>query len=228
MSTIPPTNSATGSTAVTGVAAAAAAAAAANDSAGIGDRFLKLLVTQLKNQDPMNPMDNAQMTSQLAQISTVTGINKLNDTISALSASLGSNQYIQAAGLVGHHVLVPGNKMQLVAGAAAAGFNLASDADKVTVTINDAAGQVVRVIDMGAQGAGAQRIAWDGLTDSGAKAAEGQYVFTVKASQGATQVNADALMSGLVDGVVLGSDGRTQIQLGRLGRADLAQIIEIN
>src|SRR6202040_3830260 len=101
ISTTAPVTNATAALTGTG---ATTAAAPATDGPSIGDRFLTLLVTQLRNQDPLNPMDNAQMTSQLAQISTVTGINKLNDTLSSLSASLGSNQYLQAAGLVGHNV----------------------------------------------------------------------------------------------------------------------------
>ena len=224
MTTIPTTASVTGATAV----AAGTAATPASVDPGIGDRFLTLLVTQLKNQDPLNPMDNSQMTSQLAAISTVTGINKLNDTMSALSATLGSNQYVQAAGLVGHTVLVSGNKLQLAAGAAAGGFNLAAAADHTVVTVSDASGRAVRQIDLGAQGAGAQRFAWDGLTDSGAAAASGQYTFSVAATQGGAAVVSDALMSGRVDGVVLGSNGTTQIQLGQIGRVDLSQVIEIN
>src|SRR5207302_1350655 len=77
---------------------AASLAAAAKDAA---DRFLTLLVAQLQNQDPLNPMDNAQVTTQLAQISTVSGINQLNDTVAALGASMGMSQYLQAANLVG-------------------------------------------------------------------------------------------------------------------------------
>ena len=227
MTTISTTASATGANAALTGAGASTAAAPASDGPSIGDRFLTLLVTQLRNQDPLNPMDNAQMTSQLAQISTVTGINKLNDTMSALSASLGSNQYVQAAGLVGHTVLVAGNKLQLAA-TAAGGFNLAAAADHVVVTISDASGRAVRQIDMGAQGAGAQAFVWDGHADSGATAVDGQYTFTVQATQGGRAVTADALMSGRVDGVVLGSDGKTQLQLGRLGRVDLSQIVEIN
>ena len=79
-------------------------------------RFLKLLVTQLKNQDPLNPLDNAQMTSQLAQMSTVSGIEKLNSTLSGLVDSLGNSQTMQASAMIGKKVLVPGNKMLLNAG----------------------------------------------------------------------------------------------------------------
>jgi flagellar basal-body rod modification protein FlgD len=223
MTTISPAASATSATA----ALTGANAAAASEAPSIGDRFLTLLITQLKNQDPLNPMDNGQLTSQLAQISTVTGINKLNDTMTGIGLSLGSNQYLQAAGLVGHTVLAPGNKMELAAGAAAGGVNLASNADHVIVTINDASGRAIRKIDMGAQSAGAQAFAWDGQTDAGAAAPDGVYSFTVAATQGGAAVTADALMSGRVDGVVLASNGATQLQLGRLGRVDLSQIIKI-
>ena len=76
----------------------------------MANRFLTLLVTQLQNQDPLNPLDNAQVTSQLAQLSTVNGINKLNDTMSGLVASFGASQYLQASNLVGHDVMVPGKR----------------------------------------------------------------------------------------------------------------------
>ena len=82
------------------------------------NRFLKLLVTQLKNQDPLNPLDNAQMTSQLAQMSTVSGIEKLNSTLSGLVDSLGNSQTMQASAMIGKKVLVPGNKMLLAGGMA--------------------------------------------------------------------------------------------------------------
>jgi flagellar basal-body rod modification protein FlgD len=193
----------------------------------IGDRFLTLLVTQLQNQDPLNPMDNAQLTSQLAQISTVTGVNKLNDSMSALAASLGANQYLQSAGLVGHSVLVPGEKLQLSEHAAPGGFTLPQDVDSVVVTVSDASGRVVRQIDLGAQTAGTQTFDWDGNTDSGAVAADGVYTFSLRASSGGTAVTAESLMSGHVDGVVLDASGKTILQLGRLGRVELSLVREI-
>src|SRR5260370_35724049 len=106
--------------------------------------------------------------------------------MSALTAMLGSNQYPQAAGLAGHTVLTPGNKLQLASGNAAGGIKLASPADHVVVTISDANGLAVRKIDLGAQAAGAQTFAWDGHTDAGALAANGQYTCTVKACQSGT------------------------------------------
>lgn len=211
-----PTNSTTG------------AASSADTAASIGNQFLTLLVTQLKNQDPMNPMDNSAMTTQLAQISTVTGINTLNGTMNSLAASLGSNSYMQAAGLVGHNVLVAGTQLQLASGAASAGVNLSSAADDVVITISDASGKAVRTIDLGKESAGAQTFKWDGKTDAGASAADGAYTFAVTATQGGNSITVDPLMAGNVTGVVLDSTGTTQIQLGSLGRVPVSQIIEIN
>jgi len=220
--------SGTGSTSGTGGTSGTNDTSAPKGEESIGDRFLTLLVTQLRNQDPLNPMDNSQMTSQLAQISTVTGINKLNDTMSALSASLGANQYLQATGLVGHDVLVPGSKLLLADHLGAGGFTLPNDVDRVVVSIKDSSGAVVRQIDLGEQKAGTNSFVWDGQTDSGAVAIDGVYTFSVEATQGGKTVTADPLMFGHVDGIVVGDKGSTQVQLGRFGRVDLAQIVQIN
>ena len=88
------------------------------------DRFLKLLTAQLKNQDPLNPLDNAQMTSQLAQISTVDGITKLNATMQAMLNNSSDSQTLQAAALVGHAVLVPGSSLTLSKGQAVGGVDM--------------------------------------------------------------------------------------------------------
>ncbi|HET8870810.1 MAG TPA: flagellar hook capping FlgD N-terminal domain-containing protein, partial [Aquabacterium sp.] len=90
------------------------------------DRFLKLLVTQMQNQDPLNPMDNAQVTSQMAQINTVTGIDKLNTTVQSIGSNFSQLQMLQAANLVGHQVLVDGNKLTVDSNGSAGGaFDLA-------------------------------------------------------------------------------------------------------
>src|SRR5678815_4078393 len=98
--------SATSTTSDVNVASSPASSAAA-DATMTSDRFLKLLVAQMKNQDPLNPMDNAQVTSQMAQINTVTGIDKLNSTVAGLSAQFMQMQAMQGASLVGHDVIVP-------------------------------------------------------------------------------------------------------------------------
>ena len=188
----------TGSSAAGGAAASLATSSSANTE----DRFLKLLVAQLQNQDPLNPLDNAQVTTQLAQISTVSGISQLNDTVAALGASMGISQYLQAANLVGHDVVLGGNDLTLADGKVQGGLQLSGAADHVTVAISDAAGNVVRTLDLGAQEAGTRFFDWDGKTDSGGAAPAGPYTFAVTATAAGKAVTFDTLMHATVEGIV--------------------------
>src|SRR5437667_6309518 len=102
----------------------------ADDAAGSSDRFLKLLVAQMQNQDPLNPMDNAQITSQMAQINTVNGIEKLNTTVGSLSSQFLQMQTLQGASLVGRGVLVEGKQVVMNdSGKGVGGFELDGAAD---------------------------------------------------------------------------------------------------
>ena len=190
------------------------------------NRFLKLLVTQLKNQDPLNPMDNAEFTSQLAQINTVSGIEKLNSTLSTLVDSLGSTQAQEATAMIGKHVMVPGSGLVLSSGAAYGAVNLAGKADSVKLTITDSAGNVVKTEDLGAQEAGVIDFAWDGNTDDETKAADGNYKFTVTATQGSNTVTATALQLGTVSALVRTSSG-FQLDLGSLGKVDFKNVYQV-
>lgn len=190
------------------------------------DRFLTLLVTQMRNQDPLNPLDNAQITTQLAQISTVSGIEKLNTTLQALSTSFGTNQAIQAATMVGHDVLVPGSTLALVDGAASAGLELQAAAEKVLVTIRDAAGKALHSVDLGAHPAGFIGLQWDGVTDSGATAADGVYSFSVAALNGDKKVAASTLGVGRVDSVIP-SGQSVLLNVTGVGQIELSQVKQI-
>ncbi|GAB2889624.1 hypothetical protein GCM10027046_17630 [Uliginosibacterium flavum] len=187
------------------------------------NRFLKLLTTQLKNQDPLNPMDNAQTTSQLAQISTVDGITQLNATLKTLMGSYQSSEALQAAGLVGHTVLVPGSGLQVVSGLAAGGVQLDSAASKVSVTITDKNGLEMKRIDLGALDAGTHEFVWDGKNANGTTVADGEYKITVTATQGDTKVGASALQLAAVNGVVTGGS-EIQVDVGSLGRVSMSDI----
>lgn len=191
------------------------------------NRFLKLLTTQLKNQDPLNPLDNAQMTSQMAQISTVDGIERLNATLQKLINNSADSQTMQAAALVGHGVLVPGSGIDLAKGSAFAGVELASAADRVTVTIKDANGLVVRTLELGDLSAGSHAFQWDGTANSGAAAADGAYTFSVAAAQGTNKVDTTALSVGLVSSVERTATGLTLNvgQTGSFAMSDVRQIL---
>ncbi|MDP2878338.1 MAG: flagellar hook assembly protein FlgD [Sulfuricella sp.] len=190
------------------------------------DRFLKLLVAQMQNQDPLNPMDNAEVTSQMAQLSTVTGIDNLNSTLEAMSSSFASSQSLQAAGMIGRSVLAPGSSLQLLSGMAAGGFDLKQPVDSAVVKIKDAAGNVLQSVDMGAQKEGSVLFQWDGTTDSGAIAPDGSYTFEVSAVQGGEKVEVENLALGMVGSVSLGVSG-VVLNTDALGAVDVAKVKQI-
>ncbi|WP_420375035.1 flagellar hook capping FlgD N-terminal domain-containing protein [Pollutimonas sp. H1-120] len=196
------------------------------------DRFLTLLVTQLQNQDPLNPMDNAQVTSQIAQMATVNGISQLNNTLLALSGQMDVSQSMQAAALIGKDVLVPGTKISLggEAGAKVAtpfGVDLISPATKITVTIMDGSGKAVRQIELEPQSAGIISVEWDGKADGGAELPDGGYTIKVSASdEDGKEVAAGPLTYGKVASVAYSSNG-LQLDLGLAGKVSLLDIRKI-
>ncbi len=172
-----------------------AATPTANE-AGSADRFLKLLVTQLQNQDPMNPMDNAQITSQMAQINTVNGIEKLNVTVEGLNTQFAQLQALSGVSLVGRDITVKGNRLAVSGGKAEGSFDLAGTAGTVKVEVLNGAGRVVGTIDMGAQDAGRHAFTWNASGQP-----DGNYSFRVAAAQGTTNVATTPLMRDRVEAV---------------------------
>ncbi len=195
----------------------------------IQNRFLTLLTAQLRNQDPTSPLDSAQMTSQLAQISTVDGIERLNATLQKMLNSSSDAQALQAAALVGRNVLVPGSALPLTGGAAVGAVELAGPADQVTVAIKDASGLVQRTINLGALPAGIHGFAWDGKNDGGVPVVDGAYSMSFTAEQAGKKVAATALALGLVSSVARGSGAQagTTVNVGSLGAFAMADIKEI-
>jgi flagellar basal-body rod modification protein FlgD len=192
----------------------------------VQDRFLKLLVTQLNNQDPLNPMDNAQVTTQMAQISTVTGIEKLNGTVGDMMSSFMAAQSVQAGSLIGRGVLGEGSTLLLEQNGATAGAVLGQAADRVTVNITAPSGQLVRTLELGAQRPGTLTFSWNGVTDAGTAAPPGAYQFEVKAIQQGKAVDAQPLGFGRVQSVTLGGEGLT-LETQGLGPLSLDQVKRI-
>jgi flagellar basal-body rod modification protein FlgD len=180
---------------------------AATSASDIQDRFLTLLVTQLKNQDPLSPMDNSQITTQLSQISTVSGIGKLNDTMNNLAQAMAMSQAMNSASMIGRQVVTPSAALTLADKSASGAVELGEAADRVTVTISGPAGNIVRRIDLGATPAGLKQFTWDGKTDAGSAAADGSYTYKVDAARDGKAVSATTYTVGTVSGIgVSGSD----------------------
>jgi flagellar basal-body rod modification protein FlgD len=179
-------------------------------------RFLKLLTTQLKNQDPMNPMENAEMTSQLAQMSTVDGIERLNKMVQSFFDSQASAEGLNAAALLGRGVLVEGSRLALTEAGAVGGFELDTPADSVTLSVRDSSGLVVKQMVFNDLDAGSHNFVWDGTAEDGSRAADGIYSLSLSARLGDEAVGGRTLQFGPVTSIVRGASG-TDLQVGDLG-----------
>lgn len=174
----------------------------ATDPNAAQDRFLKLLVAQLNNQDPMNPLDNAQMTSQMAQINTVTGIQQLNQTMKSMADQFSALQVLQGASMIGRAVVTEGNNLPVADGVGKGMFDLSAAAGDVKVEVLTAGGQLVGSVDLGAQTQGRHQFEWDASKYAGST--EGLR-FKVTALNGSTAVESTPLIQSKV--VSAGADG---------------------
>jgi flagellar basal-body rod modification protein FlgD len=209
--------------------ASSSSAAGATSGSDLQNTFLQLLIAQMKNQDPTNPMDSSQMTSQLAQINTVTGIQQLNTSLTSLASQLTTNQQTQAANLISTTVLAPGDSFSVASGKATGfGVTLASDATDVQITVKNSAGQVVNTIDLGKQSAGTIPIGWTPVDKSGNALPDGTYTFTATSTSGSGTGSPATLSAATVQGVIKQTDGTPGLVLSNgktVGLSTVAAII---
>ncbi|OZI60305.1 FlgD immunoglobulin-like domain containing protein [Bordetella genomosp. 11] len=218
----------------TGTGAATNSSASASSAQSLQDQFLTLLVAQMNNQDPLNPMDNYQLTSQLAQISTVQGIQDLKSVLQTVSSQVDLGQSMDAVSMIGKQVLFPGNSLKMDTDAGSGtrittpiGVDVQADAHNVTLKISDSTGRVVRTMDLGAQQAGIVTPTWDGKDDSGNSLPDGKYTFTVAATDDSgNAVTADALTYGQVGGVSYTTQG-VRLDLGLAGQVSMLDVRKV-
>ena len=215
-----------GATSTTASAAEAASTRAAGQTdakalsaSEMGDRFLKLLVTQLKNQDPLNPMDNAQLTSQMAQINTVSGIEKLNESVKGLGSQFLQAQAVQGAAMIGRQAWVEGDRLVASGGVARGGFELAASASSVKVEVVGPGGRVLDTVDLRSQPAGRGSFQWN--VPSGVDPAS--LSFRVAAKAGTAAVGAASYSIDTVSSVSTGPSGLT-VGLARLGEIEFSKV----
>lgn len=210
-----------------GAAAGNAAEKAKSDALGQAD-FLLLMTTQLQNQDPLKPMDNAQMVSQLAQMSTVQGIDTLNSTVNGFSNAMTNDQILKGSALVGHQVLVPSSQWALDSVGDVSGLIAAPQAGNLEVTITDASGNVVRTLNTQASAAGELPFQWDGLNSDGQRMPAGKYSLTARFSgNDGTAADVQTYIQAPVESVTIGSDG-LYLNLKNLGAAPLDQVLRVS
>lgn len=206
-----------------------AAATSKNKSLGQND-FLKLMTTQMTHQDPTKPMDNAQFLSQMAQFGTVSGIQDLQQSFKDFSASISSDQALQAASLVGRTVSIPANEALLSSGKAIQGtVNLPGSASGVTLKILDpATGEVIATKSLGGQSTGPVSFEWDGVKANGNPANPGVYKVQVEADLNGVNTALQPNINASVDSVSMANDSHgLQVNLTGLGAFNFNQITQI-
>ena len=192
--------------------------------------FMQLMLQQLKSQDPFKPTDNTQFIAQMAQLSSVTGISEMKNSLVDVVDSLRSSQVLSASNLLGRDVLVSKDTFNLSAAAPSVmgQIELAKPAQQVDIEIRNAAGEVVRRMQSGAQAAGPLQFAWDGKDDSGATVAAGDYKIQATAMTNGQRLAIEMQMRAPVTGVSLPTGGQgPQLQVQGLGTLKLSDVKEV-
>ncbi|MFP3586145.1 flagellar hook assembly protein FlgD [Paraburkholderia sp. SIMBA_055] len=219
----------TNSTASSSSSTSSTSGTSGTSATDLQNTFLSLLVAQLKNQDPTNPMDSSQMTSQLAQINTVSGISQLNTTLSSLATQMSAGQQSQAALLIGSTVLAPGSSVSVASGKAGAfGVQLANSVNDLQVVVKNSAGQIVKTIDLGKQSAGTIPVGWTPTDSAGNALPDGNYTISAVGTINGQQATATTLASSTVQSVVMQSNGTPGLVLSNgttVGLTNVAAIL---
>ena len=193
------------------------------------DTFLTLMMTQLRHQDPFQPLESGEFLSQLAQFETAAGINGLQTGLNNLAESMFSNQVLESAALVGQTVFAELSEANLSAGGTIEGaIDVPQGASSVVLEIKDSAGQLVRRIDFGAMGAGRQPFIWDGLDQSGQAVPTGDYAINANVVSDGATYGGRVLLADQVRSVTLGGGGQPPVlNLAGGGQISFSQILEI-
>jgi flagellar basal-body rod modification protein FlgD len=186
--------------------------------------FLELMIAQLKNQDPFKAMDPSQFLGQLAQFGTVSGIQEMQSAFATLSESMRASQVLDGATMVGREVLVASDEVSLGAeGFVNGAIDIPREATSVQVKITDASGQLVRTITMPTS-TGLTEFEWDGTTDSGVRAAAGEYSFEAVANIGGANYSLETLMSSRVSSVTIDAGRGLTLNTNTLGARSLSDV----
>ena len=194
------------------------------------DEFLSLLVAQMRNQNPLDPQDNAQFLTQMAQFGTVDGVQKLQQSFSTLSNVLQSNQALQASALVGRSVLINADSGTLDAGGSIKGaVELPNSVADLKVSVYNAQGELVQQIPMGTHQAGMVEFNWSGATKDGNSAAAGNYVMKAEGTINGQQSSFTTYLYSNVDSVTLGKNNSSPVlNVAGIGAVTLSQIKQIS
>lgn len=190
--------------------------------------FLMLLTTQMKNQDPLKPLDSTQFVSQLAQFSQVSGVQEMNTSLSALTSSMKSSAVLDGAALVGRYVLLEGDEAALAEeGTVVGGVKTPTGATSLNVNVRNEAGELIRTMEV-APTEGTALFSWDGKEESGAAAEPGVYTFDAIASVNGKSTAATTMVADLVSSVSIDSSTYAlKLNTAGSGSVDLADVRQV-
>ena len=179
------------------------------------ETFLRLLIAQLEHQNPLSPVEGAEFTAQLAQFSALEQLQTMNVNLDALVTAQERLKGLQAADLIGKEVKAQGSMVSLRQGKTSPlQYALAADSPKVTISILDNAGNLVRSIEKLGQKAGTQSVSWDGQNAQGVALPDGEYRFVVLARDSAgNPLGVETFFQGKVEGVEY-VEGRPSLLVG--------------
>lgn len=168
--------------------------------------FLRLMTEQLKNQDPLKPLEGNEFLGQLAQFSTVQGIAGIQAAFDRFATAQESDQALQAASLIGHDALIAGNQFSL-GDQPMSGFVDAPLPGPIDVQVRDGTGALVRRFTVNAAAAGPVAINWDGITDAGTQAPPGTYAVGVTVRAGSSTYALEPQISSRIESVSFSRGG---------------------
>ncbi len=201
----------------------------AKESNGMQDEFMTLMLTQMKNQDPLKPMENGEFLAQLAQFNTVTGVQELQKSFEDFASSMQANQALQASGLVGRQVAISSSEAMLEQGGTVEGtMTLPSSTNNLQLGVYDSSGQLVRKIAMGTQSAGEHSFSWDGLADDGSQLPPGVYHISAEAEIDGAPTSLETKTYATVESVSMagGAQG-IQLNLSGIGTVSFSEVTQV-
>lgn len=193
------------------------------------NQFMELMIAQMENQNPLEPQDNGQFISQLAEFSSLEEMQKLSGSVQSFATQYQSTQALQASAMVGRTVLVPGTESPMGTDGTISGIiELPESTGALNVNILNGSGELVNSFNMGQQVAGSVPFMWDGTNSDGEYMPNDQYTFKVEANQGGELKQMSTLLSANVNSVSIGQSGEITLNLSGMGSVPLENVREIN